>query len=160
MSHQAFLEYIKAVGKTYSGAAKGRKTQILSHAKDVTGKDRKTLIRYLSRKTLDLEQKRGFDGRGRPREYDPAVLLPHIKTLWILMERISPERMKAGLKEWLPAYEHPSCTPTVRMQLELMSTATLGRMITELRQKDLVNKGLSTTSSGLRRMKNCVRKSS
>lgn len=66
MSHQAFLEYIKAVGTAYIGAAKGEKTQILSHAKSVTGKDRKTLIRYLSRKTLELEQKRGFDGRGRP----------------------------------------------------------------------------------------------
>ncbi len=156
MSHQAFLEYIKAVGTTYVGAAKGQKTQILSHAKSVTGKDRKTLIRYLSRKSLELEQKRGFDGRGRPREYDPEILLPHIKYLWVLMERISAERMKAGLKDWLPAYEHPKCTPTVRMQLELMSTGTLGRMIAELRQRDKVNKGLSTTSSGLRNMKNCI----
>jgi hypothetical protein len=156
MSHQAFLEYIKAVGTTYVGAAKGKKTQILSHAKDVTGKDRKTLIRYLSRKTLELEQQRGFDGRGRPVEYDPTILLPHIKTLWRLMERISPERMKAGLKDWLPAYEHPDFTPAIRIQLELMSIGTLGRMIATLRQKDAVNKGLSTTSSGLRRMKNCI----
>lgn len=156
MSHQAFLEYIKAVGTTYSGASKSRKTQILTHAKEVSGKDRKTLIRYLTRKSLDLEQKQGFDGRGRPKEYDPVVLLPHIKNLWVLMERISPERMKAGLKDWLPVYEHLELTPNLRMQLELMSTGTLGRMITELRKKDQVNKGLSTTSSGLRNMKNCI----
>lgn len=156
MSHQAFLEYIKAVGTTYVGATKGKKTQILSHAKEVTGKDRKTLIRYLSRKSLDLEQRRGFDGRGRPREYDPAILLPHIKALWILMERISPERMKVGLKDWLPAYEHPDFTPMIRMQLELISIGTLGRMISALRRQDVANKGLSTTSSGLRSMKNCI----
>ncbi len=156
MSHQAYLEYIIALKTTYWDAGKGRKTQLLSDAILITGKDRKTIIRYLNRKSLEREAKLGSDGRGRPLEYDPQIFLPHIKTLWIRMERISAERMKAALKDWLPSYEHPDFTIELRMKLELMSKGTLERMIAILRLKDKVNRGLSTTTSGIRAIRNSV----
>lgn len=96
MSHQAYLEYIKALKTAYDGASKSRKTELLTHAPLITKRDRKTLIRYLGRKTLELEQTKGCDARGRPKEYDPEVLLPHIKALWISMERISEDEDESG----------------------------------------------------------------
>lgn len=103
MSHQAYLEYIKAVKPAYDGASKNRKTQLLTHAQLVTKKDRKTIIRYLGRKSLELEQLRGFDGRGRPKQYDPEILLPHIKRLWIRMERISEDENESSSQGLAPS---------------------------------------------------------
>lgn len=156
MSHQAFIEYIRALKTLYEVGSKRTKTELLTQAVALSKKDRKTLIRYLNRKLIAGDGRSIKDGRGRPTEYDPGLLLPHIKRLWIAMERIGAARMKAALKDWLPFYQHPEFTAEIAMKLELMSKGTLERMVAILRQQDKANKGLPTTTSALRAMKNNI----
>lgn len=156
MSHQAFIEYIRAFKTLYEGAPKQKKSELLDQAEQLTRKDRKTVIRYLGRKLNESDLRSTQDGRGRPIEYDPEVLLPHVKRLWIAMERIGSHRMKVALKDWLPFYEHEDFTDEIAIKLELMSKGTLERMVASLRKLDQVNKGLPTTTSALRAMKNRI----
>lgn len=72
------------------------------------------------------------------------------------MERINGRRMKAALVDWLPDYEHPEFGPEQRKQLQLMSAATMERVLSLVRRSEEANKGLPTTTSAIRALKNKV----
>lgn len=117
VSHQGFLEYILALGKIYQGSSRVRRGQLLRDAQELTGKSERTILRYLNgdsgaiQKRID-EGNPIAPGRGRKRKYPNTDLLPHVKALWILMERISSIRMHAGIPEWLEFYDDGSLTET------------------------------------------------
>lgn len=159
MSHQAFIEYIKALQRIYSGVlTKEGKTKLLDDAEALTQRHRKTVIRYMARKCLDEQLALGrTDGRGRPVEYKPDELLPVVRVLWRRMERPGATRMKAVMEEWLSHYRgEPALSELVRLQLMTMSAGTLNRLLALLRGEDTARKGLSTTSNGIRAVKNRV----
>lgn len=158
MSHQAFVEYIKAMQRIYWGVTgKAAKTKLINDAVALTGRHRKTVIRYMARKRLGEELATGRpDGRGRPVEYRPEELLPAVRVLWRRMERPGAERMKAVMEEWLPYYRGPEMSELVRLQLLTMSPGTLNRLLILLRGEDTIRRGLSTTTSGIRAVKNRV----
>jgi hypothetical protein len=85
----------------YFASDKSEKGEILKSLEECTHRDRKHLIKVLN------ETKSGWSNVaqskiGRPLSYNKEELFPHVRRLWLNMERISPWRMKAGLKDWLP----------------------------------------------------------
>ncbi|OFZ75053.1 MAG: hypothetical protein A2451_11625 [Bdellovibrionales bacterium RIFOXYC2_FULL_39_8] len=100
VSYPAIIEYLRELAKIYFGASKKKKTQLLDDAEKITGEHRKSLIRTLRPgKVIENNKKKKCGARVT---YPEELLLPHIKFLWIAMERISPKRMKAAFADWLP----------------------------------------------------------
>lgn len=153
MSYYAIIEYLNALSKNYFLFSKEEKTMALNQAEMLTGLHRKTIIRRLSNEGV-RNKKRGVCGR-KP-VYPKDLLLPHIKYLWISMERITPRRMKVALQDWLPFYNENGVNNHIKYLLEKMSVSTIARFIREIQAtytEDL--KGLSSTSPA-RYMKNKV----
>jgi hypothetical protein len=153
LSYQAIREYLKQLHARYRESTKEEKSRLLSEAEFFTNKSRKHLIRTLG------EPREAFERRkmsGRPCIYSEDILLPHIRNLWIAMERISGDRMKAAIPEWLRFYEHEHFDVRSRLLLEKMSASTLERFLSQLRGDERAGKGLSATRSPSRHMKNRV----
>lgn len=153
MSRPALIEYLTGLLQLYKGAPKYQKTLLLTQAQVLTGKSRRTILRYMAKKPEQLSVHIRIQGRGREPLYPAALLLPHIRTLWKCMEFISAERMVAALPTWLSHYTDPSCSDEVREKLLAMSRCTLERLLATLRQENKAKRGLSTTTSGLRAFK-------
>ena len=83
MSNQAVTEYLMAVLSKYQNATKQEKSSLLDHAQDVTGLERKHLIKRLHGSLEDMVRQKGS---GRPHTYSEAELLPHIRYVWEQME--------------------------------------------------------------------------
>lgn len=140
MSYQALKEYLVAIVDRYKNLDKQGKTALLNEATEVTKLSRKHVIRLLKQPKEVLAKKKAS---GRKPKYPPELLLPHIRRLWIQMERISGRRMKAAYPDWLPFYKHPEFTPQVRLMLERMSAATLERLLSKIRAGLKAQNGLS-----------------
>ena len=150
MSKQAITEYLIALTSKYQNSTKLEKNRILNDAQELTGYERKYLIKRLSKPAEEIARKKGS---GRPFKYAKEELLPHIKHLWINMECISAPRMKAGVADFLRCYE--GCPGHLKLQILSMSASTINRYLREIRQSEEVIKGLSTTCPA-RHMKNKV----
>jgi hypothetical protein len=156
MSYQALKEYLVAIVDRYKNLNKQEKTALLNEATEVTKLSRKHVIRLLKQPKEVLAKKKAS---GRKAKYPPELLLPHIRELWVQMERISGRRMKAAYPDWLPFYKHPEFTPQIRLMLERMSAATLERFLRKIRAGLKAQNGLSITPTGgisSRYMKNKV----
>ena len=153
MGYQATKEYLTRLHDRYRESTKKEKSRLLADAQFFTKKTRKHLIRVLSGPKALLEMKKAS---GRPPVYPEELLLPHIRKLWYAMERISGDRMKAALPDWLKHYEDPGFDKKVRFYLEKISASTIERFLRKLRGEVKANKGLSGTKSANRFMKNRV----
>lgn len=153
MSYPAIIEYLSALAKIYFCANKEQKTQHLDHACLITNRHRKSLIRTLNTFNPIENKKKNC---GAKVKYPQELLLPHIKYLWIAMEKISAKRMKAAFDDWLPLYRENGVDGHVKYLLQKMSVSTLDRFLKILRKSSVHNqKGLSSTSPA-RHMKNKV----
>lgn len=127
MSELTRQEVLAKKRARYARAGKEHKAQILDELVELFGYHRKAAIRAL--------RPRGPVAapfvRGRPKEYDPAKLLPPLKAIWLAALQPCGERLKACLPDWLPAYEqdHRQLDPDVRQALLDASRATLDRLL-------------------------------
>lgn len=152
MNNQAVDQYLIAINKKYQESNKKEKGQLLNHAELITTRSRKQLIRRLQ--NIDYSGGVMLTLRsGRPLIYSKDELIPHLKFLWLQMERISSKRMKEAMRDWLPKYD--GCSAHLKMQLHKMSATTLDRYLKEIRVSITATKGLSTTSPA-RHMKNKI----
>ena len=154
MSYHSIIEYIQGLTQIYFSAAKKKKTQLLDDASKITGRHRKSLIRLLGSKRLIENNKKSNCGAKKKYTDD---LLPHIKCLWIAMDRIDPKRMKPALEneDWLPKYHENGITQNQKRLIREMSVSTLSRFISKIRSSSEIKKGLNSTSPA-RHMKNKV----
>lgn len=152
MSYQAIKEYLCRIALVYKNSNRQKKSQLLDHAGEITDLSRKHLIRVLKKPGEEILR---VHGGGRKKTYDPAVLLPHIKKIWFVMERISAKRLKVAIPDIISDYKHPDFTLQMRMALERISASTLDRMLRKIRAESIATKGLSTTSPS-RYMKNKI----
>lgn len=150
MTDQTVKEILLSLKEDYQKSSKTSKTITLNHLTSITKRDRKHLIKALSRLPKNLKE---VKRSGRPGIYSKKDLLPHVSFLWIQMERASAKRMKEGLKDWLPFYKE--CPAHLRLQLLKMSSSTLARYISEIRESLETRRGISTTAPA-RYMKNKV----
>lgn len=152
MSYQSIIEYFEALARIYVRSKRKKKSLLLDQACEITGKHRKTIIKTLNNKVIKNNKKRC----GTKIKYPEELLLPHIKFLWISMERISSKRMKAAFKDWLPFYHENEVTFEVKKLLREMSESTLYRFLKKIKKiESFKQKGLCSTSPA-RYMKNKV----
>ena len=154
VSYPAIIEYLQALAKIYFESKRDKKTQLLDHASQITGRHRKSLIRTLNSCRPIKNHKK--ENCGAKVKYPEDILLPHIKYLWISMDRISAKRMKAAFSDWLPKYHENNVDNHIKFLLQKMSPSTLGRFLRKLRKTEApIQKGLCSTSPA-RYMKNKV----
>lgn len=118
MSYPALLEYLQSLSIIYFKSTREKKTQLLDDAEKIAGKHRKHLIRIINRKQIKNNKKSNC---GAKKKYPEELLMPHIRYLWIEMDRISAKLMKAAFDDWLPKYHDNNVTPQVKILLCEMS---------------------------------------
>jgi hypothetical protein len=111
----------------YARAGREHKGKIIAELVELFGYHPKSAIRALRARPMAAAP----FVRGRPREYDPAKLLPPLKAIWLAALQPCGERLKACLPEWLPAYEADQhrLDADVREALLTASRATLDRLL-------------------------------
>src|SRR5688500_7431441 len=77
-----------------------KRSLLLDELCDLTGMNRKYLIRKLNKKKSGTSQCRG----AKP-IYEAAIYLPIIKPIWLAADQICGKRLKAVLQDWLHFYE-------------------------------------------------------
>ena len=143
--------YLEAIRRRYKKANKQKKTIILDEFCAICDYNRKYAIRRLS-----TRPKRQKQTQGRKPRYEHAKILPPLKTIWLASDQLCSKRLKAALKEWLPAYEKEQglLGDDVRGQLFKVSPSTIDRLLHPVRIHT-IRKGLSGTKPG-RLLKNQI----
>lgn len=130
MTQPAVRDFINVLRPKYQACSKPEKKVLLNTCKDVTGLNRKHLIKRLNEKPgTSLKNRR----TGRPKKYDYEDLKPHILYLWAEMGYMCPRLMQVALKEWLKSYKE--IKPHLKMQLLSISCATLSRYLAAYKKK-------------------------
>jgi hypothetical protein len=135
MSHKTRQEVLDKMRRSYGRAGLRYKRQLLDQAMDLFGYHRKAAIRALRRRRPPVRAPALV--LGRPREYEPATLLPVLKPIWFAAFQPCGPRFAALLPEWLDAYQadHLSLDADLRQALLKVSARTLDRLMAPLRVK-------------------------
>lgn len=103
-----------------------KRSQLLDELCDLTGMNRKYLIRKLNKKSTPLKQRRG------PKAvYASELYQPILKTFWLACDQLCSKKLVSILEEWLPFYEreYGALESCVRTGLLSMSSATIDRLL-------------------------------
>jgi hypothetical protein len=132
MSKPTKDEVLNKLRGRYARAGQEHKTKIIDQVLDLFDYHRKSAIRALRRGPRP-QQAPAF--LGRPLKYDPAVLLPPLKVIWLASQQLCGKLLAVALADWVPAYEayHRKLTPEVRASLLAASPATLDRLLAPAR---------------------------
>lgn len=132
MSQQTREEVLKKLRRRYEGAGPEHKRKLLDQAQELLGYHRKSAIRAM-RAPVVISAPRIITGR--PRAYEPGILLPWLRPIWQATDYACGQRLVAMLPEWIPAYEqHEKRMPgKVREKLLSASGRTLDRLLEPLR---------------------------
>lgn len=125
-------ELIAAVGERYRRSSRSGKQQILDEFLKLTGYHRKHAIRVLGREAQPPKTK-----PGPRRRYDDEIRAALI-TLWEAADRICGKRLKAvipTLLESMTRYGHLSLADELRERLLGISSATIDRLLRDVRQQ-------------------------
>ena len=130
---------VKKFKPDYKKANKPEKSRILDQLIQLTGNNRKYLIKLLRGKRSIVS----LNPQGRPKVYSDQ-LRAHILELRGLMERISPKRMKEAIPLWMESYQKHYGPIDQELERELLkvSSSTIGRILKSY--KDSLS-GVSTT---------------
>jgi len=134
MSQQTRSEVLGKLRRRYLGAGAEHKRKLLDQAQELLGYHRKAAIRALRA----AEVQRGPRIiTGRPKLYEPGLLLRWLRPIWAATDYACGQRLVAMLPEWIPAFEqHERRMPgEAREKLLLASGRTLDRLLEPLRMK-------------------------
>jgi hypothetical protein len=132
MSQSSIPEYLKVQRARYlRRTGKSARTVLLNEVCEVTGMDRKHLIKVL-KAALPIRGEAagaGRDGRGRPGSY--SGILPVIKGLWLASEQPCGKRLHSILSTWRPYWEaeHGALNERERRLLKAISPAQIDRLL-------------------------------
>jgi len=146
MSLPAKRESLARIHGRYQRAGRPHKQRILDEFCATCGYHRKSALRLLHRPLA------GPTSRARPGPkptYDPLVLLPVLKIIWLASDQLCSKLLKAALPEWLQYYErHQGPLPQeVKEKLRAISPAQIDRLLRPARVGQ-PKKGLSATRPG------------
>jgi len=122
-------ELLSKLRRHYENAGLEYRHKLLNQAVDLLGYHRKAAIRALNFKPpLEVSAPAII---GRPREYDPAILLKPLKVIWLAARQPCGRRLHAALPDWVKAYEedHQRLPAKVRQGLLAAGSATLDRLL-------------------------------
>ena len=118
MSLSAKRESRSRIHGRYQRAGRLHKTRILDEFCATCGYPRKSALRLLHRPLAPPT------ARARPgpkRIYDPLVLLPVLKVIWLESDQLCSKLLRAALPEWLEHYERRQGALTVGVQKKLLA---------------------------------------
>jgi hypothetical protein len=132
MSQPTRKEVLEKLRRRYESAGLEHKSKLLDQAQELLGYHRKAAIRALKARVVARGPR---IITGRPRDYEPRVLLPFLRPIWQATDYACGRRLVAMLPEWVPAYEqHERRIPgEVREKLLSASGRTLDRLLEPLR---------------------------
>jgi hypothetical protein len=135
MSQPTRTEVLEKLRRRYQSAGFEHKRKLLDQAQELLGYHRKSAIRAL--RAAEVLRRPGIIA-GRPRDYEPAELLPFLRPIWQATDYACGRRLVAMLPEWIPAYEeHERRLPgAVREKLLSASGRTLDRLLEPLRMHE------------------------
>jgi transposase InsO family protein len=145
MSLSAKREYLAKIHGRYQRAGRPHKSRILDEFCLNCGYHRKAALRLLLRPLGGSERKRS----GPKIIYDPVVLLPVLKEVWLASDQLCSKLLKAALPEWLAHHER-RCAPlpeAIKKKLLAVSSAQIDRLLQPARVRH-PRKGLCTTQPG------------
>jgi hypothetical protein len=133
MSKLTKKEVLAKMRDRYRRAGTQHKTQILDQLQELFGYHRKAAIRALHPAPAPPRTAPAL--LGRPLKYEPDLLLPVLKPIWLAAQQPCGRRLAALLPQWLPAYEADQrrLDADVRVALEAASPATLDRLLAPAR---------------------------
>lgn len=133
MSKETKEQVLSQLRRHYSHAGREYKRRLITQAVELLGYHRKAAIRAL--RSRPKPPAAPALALGRPREYEPAALLPVLKPIWFAAFQPCGSRLVALLPEWIPAYEqdHRRLDADVREALLAVSARTLDRLLAPLR---------------------------
>ena len=102
MSLSAKREFLARIHGRYQRAGRPHKTRILDEFCATCDYHRKSALRLL-RRPLAAPGSRARPGPKRT--YDPVVLVPVLKVIWLASDQLCSKLLKAALPEWLGYYE-------------------------------------------------------
>lgn len=146
MSLSAKREYLARIHGRYQRAGRPHKTRILHEFCATCGYHRKSALRLLHRPLAPPSARR----RPGPKPtYDPVVLLPVLKVLWLASDQLCSKLLQAALPAWLEYYErhHAPLSEDVQEKLRAISPAQIDRLLRPARVGQ-PKKGLSATRPG------------
>lgn len=121
-----------------------KRSLLLDELCDLTGMNRKYLIRKLSKKKRKISV-----GRGAKPTYEPEIYLPIIKPIWLAADQICGKRLKVVLQDWLRFYEDEFgvLEDPIRIKVLQISSATLDRLLKPIKSR-VKGRGISGTKPG------------
>src|SRR5580698_1953747 len=102
MSRLTRTEVLQKLRRRYQSAGLEHKKKLLDQAQEVLGYHRKSAIRALRAPAVAPGPR---IITGRPRDYEPKLLLPFLRPIWQATDYACGRRLVAMLPEWVPAYE-------------------------------------------------------
>lgn len=146
MSLSAKRESLSRIHDRYHRAGRLHKQRILDEFCATCGYHRKSALRLLHRPLASPA------ARARPgpkRTYDPLVLLPVLKVIWLSSDQLCSKLLRAALPEWLEHYArtHPPLAAGVKEKLLAISPAQIDRLLRPARVGQ-ARKGLGATRPG------------
>lgn len=144
MSRRTRKELLKKLRWRYRGAGREYKSKLLDQAQEMLGYHRKAAIRALRATPAEAGPR---ILTGRPRHYEPELLLRWLRPIWAGTDYACGRRLAAMLPEWIPAYEayRKPMPAEAREKLLSASARTLDRLLEPLRAR---GKGRSLTRPG------------
>lgn len=124
--------YTKVLKSRYLKGNRKTKKQILDEFCISSGYNRKSAIRLFTRGLLGTRDKPA----GQKKQYDPHLLLPPLKFIWLATDQMCGARLAAALPMWLPFYEakYP-LDPEIKHKLLSASARTLDRLLKPLKHR-------------------------
>jgi Integrase core domain len=145
MSLPSKREYLIKIHGRYQRAGREHKSRILDEFCEICGYHRKAALRLLNRALLQPPRRRP----GPPPIYQPNLVLPPLKAIWLASDQLCSKLLKAALPEWLDFYEQTQgvLSAQLRQQLRLISPAQIDRLLRPVRVR-YPRRGLSATKPG------------
>lgn len=145
MSLSAKREALARIHGRYQRAGRPYKTRILDEFCATCGYHRKAALRLLNRPLRTAPPKRS----GPKLLYEPAAVLPVLKTVWLASDQLCSKLLKAALPQWLE-HHAPSGAPlpeALKKKLLKISPAQIDRLLRPARVQH-PKKGIATTRPG------------
>lgn len=121
-----------------------KRSLFLDELCDLTGMNRKYLIRKLNKKKI-----KSIKNRGAKPIYEPDIYLPIIKPIWLAADQICGKRLKVVLQDWLRFYEDEfgQIDGPIKLKVLQISSATLDRLLKPIKVNHK-GRGISGTKPG------------
>ena len=145
MSLSAKREYLTRIHGRYQRGGRQHKSRILDEFCLNCSYHRKSALRLLLRPLGSGKRKRS----GPKIIYDPAVVVPVLKAVWLASDQLCSKLLKAALPEWLEHHER-RCAPlpeAFKKKVLKISPAQIDRLLQPSRVRH-PRKGICTTQPG------------